>query len=58
MGDNLEAVVQKRMAWFNALSEEDQGKVKADKQAMMASEETKEARQAEMTATFQTADTN
>ena len=58
MADKLEAVVQKRMAWFAALSEEDQGKVRADKVAMTSDEETKQARQAEMQATFQTADTN
>ena len=58
MAEHLEAVVQKRMAWFSSLSEEDQGKVRADKQAMTNDEETKQARQQEMTTTFTTADTN
>ena len=43
------------MAWFGSLSEEDQGKVRADKQM---DEEAKQARQQEMQATFTTADTN
>ena len=55
MAEHLEAVVQKRMAWFGSLSEEDQGKVRADKQM---DEEAKQARQQEMQATFTTADTN
>ena len=57
MAEHLETVVQKRLAWFQGLSEEDQGKVRADKQAV-ADEAVKAERAAEMMATFQAADTN
>ena len=58
MAEHLDAIVQKRLAWFNALSEEDQGKVRADKQAAQSDEAVKAERMAEMMATFQAADTN
>ena len=57
MAEHLETVVQKRLAWFQSLSEEDQAKVRADKQAV-ADEAVKAERGAEMMATFQAADTN
>ena len=57
MAENLDAVVNQRMAWMASLSDEDKGKVRADREAG-AAEENKAARMEEFMATFSAADAN
>ena len=58
MAEHLDAIVNKRLEWFNALSAEQQAAARADRQAATTDETVKAERMAEMMATFQAADTN
>ena len=57
MAEHLNELVQFRITWFGGLSEEDRGKIVADR-ATLREEPTKSEREAEMAATFQAADTD
>ena len=57
MAEHLNELVAFRITWFGGLSEEDRGKIAADR-ATWREEPTKSEREAEMAATFNAADTN
>ena len=57
MAEHLDAIVAMRVEWITNLSEADRAALQNER-AGYANEETKGAREAEMTASFQAADTN
>ena len=57
MADAMLNLATKRLAWRQALSAEDLGKIAAEKAAWTA-EETKDAKMGEFAATFTASDTN